>query len=93
MGDAVNESLQKMVKAIATKIQSLRYQKIYFECFNFIQRNEIYIITIDSMHYETEEFWLHPSAKWYSQKKTTYGLTSINHDKCLWLRGPSQLMR
>ena len=45
------------------------------------------------MHCETEKFWLNPSAKWYSQKKNTSGLTyeigcAINYDKCLWLRGP-----
>ena len=45
------------------------------------------------MHCETEEFRLDPCTKWYSQKKNTSGLTykigrAINHDKCLWLRGP-----
>ena len=65
---------------------ALNYQNINFAC---IQENEIYIINIDNMHGETEDFWLGPSVKWYLQKYTS-GLTheiccDINHDKCLWL--------
>ena len=80
----------RKVKDAASKVQSLRYKKINFDC---IEKDETYIMSVDGMHCETEEFWLDPSTKWYSQKKNTSGLTyeigcAINHDQCLWLRGP-----
>ena len=44
--------------------------------FDSIHENEVYIMSIDSMTWKTEEFWLDPIAKWYSQEKNT----AINHD-------------
>ncbi len=57
--------IAKSVKA-AAKIQSHWYQKFNFDC---IQENEIYIMSIDGMQCETEEFLLDPNVKWYSKKK------------------------
>ena len=61
----------KKVKAEATKIQSLLYHKINYDC---IQENEICIMSMECMYCETEEFWLDLSAKCNSQKKNISGL-------------------
>ena len=47
-------------------------------------------MSIYGMHYETEEFWLDPSAKRYSQKNNAACLANeigcaINHVECFWL--------
>ncbi len=56
-------------KATAIRIQSLLYKMFDFDC---IQEIEIYIISIDGMCCETEEFWLDCSANWDSLKRNTF---------------------
>ena len=61
----------RKVKDAASKVQSLRY-KNQFDCF---EENETYIMRVDGMHCEKEEFRLDQSTRWYSQKKNSSGLT------------------
>jgi hypothetical protein len=38
--------------------------------------DEIHIISVDGIHFITEEFLLDPSSKWYDFKKNSPGLVS-----------------
>ena len=78
------------VKEYAKKIQSLKEKKIRFGEFD---PNEIFIITVDGVHFVTNEFRLDPSSKWYCHKRNCAGLTyefamSIRKQQIASVRGP-----
>ncbi len=66
--------ISKRVKKYVSRIQSLKDNKIRMPNFH---PDEIYIISVDGVHFMTEEFLLDPSSKWYCFKKNSPGLVSL----------------
>jgi hypothetical protein len=84
------EYIGPKVKEYAKMIQSLKTKKIRFGEFD---PDEIYIITVDGVHFVTNEFRLDPSGKWYDHKRNCAGLTyefamSIRKQQIVSVRGP-----
>ena len=67
------ETIGPKLRLYAQWIQSLKSKKIRFEGFN---NDDVFWISVDGVHFETEEFRLDPSKKYYSHKKNSAGLVS-----------------
>ena len=88
--DSCEEYIGPKVKEYAKMIQSLKAKKNRFGEFD---PNEIHIITVDGVHFVTNEFRLDPSGKWYDHKRNCAGLTyefamSIRKQQIVSVRGP-----
>jgi hypothetical protein len=69
-----DKNISKVVKEYVSRIQSLKHYKIRMPDFH---SDEIYLISVDGIHFITEEFLLDPSSKWYDFKKNSPGLVSV----------------
>lgn len=68
-----DKNISKIVKDYVSRIQSLKDRKIRVPDFH---PDEIHIISVDGIHFVTEEFLLNPSSKWFDFKKNSPGLVS-----------------
>ena len=78
------------IREYAERIASLATEKITFGGF---EEGEDYLFGIDTVHFNTNEFRLNPSAKWYNFKGNCAGLKyeicmSIRRPAIVWIRGP-----
>ena len=69
-----DKNISKIVKEYVSRIQCLKNKKI--RMLNF-HPDEIHIISVDGIHFITEEFLPDPSRKWYDFKKNSPGLASV----------------
>ena len=67
------ETIGPKLRLYAQWIQSLKSKKIRFKGFN---NDDVFWISVDGVHFETEEFRLDPSKKYFSHKKNSAGLVS-----------------
>ena len=84
------EFCRDIVKETATAIQRLKKKKIQFGPFD---SKKTYLVTVDCVHCETNEFRTGPSSKWYSHKHIGAGVSyevvvDLCEDKILWTAGP-----
>ena len=63
--------IRSVVQDNTRKIQSLKPKVILFAGFD---DQEIHVVSVDCSSYDTEEFRLEPSTKWYNHKSNSAGL-------------------
>ncbi|KAL7530043.1 hypothetical protein ACHAXR_005821 [Thalassiosira sp. AJA248-18] len=82
--------IRETVKDYARKMASMEQDKVILGGFD---EREVYIFSLDDVHFLTEEFRLDPSSKWYDFKSNSTGLKyefamAIRRPAIVWRRGP-----
>jgi hypothetical protein len=60
---------------------------------NFEEHDEVYICSVDGVHFGIQEPRKDPGAKWYDHKSNSAGLAyeialAVRHNNIVWMRGP-----
>ena len=88
--DFCEDHLRGKTKEYVRKVQSLKGKKIVLEGFD---DDEIHWITVDCVNFETHEFRLDPSVKYFDHKSHSCGLkyefaVALRRPNIVWMRGP-----
>lgn len=84
------EFCRETIKKYVSDIQQLKKTKI---CFPDCHPLRIYLGSIDTVHFEVNEFRTDPNSKWYSHKHNGAGLSyeifvDLCDNKVIWTAGP-----
>ena len=82
--------IRETCKDYARKMASLKEKKIVFGGFD---EDETFVFGVDGVHFQTQEFRLTPSSKWFDFKSNSSGLKyefamAIRRPAIVWMRGP-----
>ena len=86
------DTFRKHWKSVAKMIADLRDEKIKFDPCNFPEE-QIYLLTVDGVHFRIREPRRDPGKKWYSHKFHGAGVMylvaiDIRKSRILWIDGP-----
>ena len=84
------ETIRNILFDVCAKLAARKPDKIVFGNFD---ENQIFLATIDCVHFECQEFRTDPGGKWYSHKHNGPGLSyevcvDTIKDRIVWANGP-----
>lgn len=85
------KTLRENIRVYVKAVQALAAEKIQW--IDVADDKEIFILTVDGVHFRINEPRHRPSSRWYSHKSDSAGLAyeiaiSIHENKIVWINGP-----
>lgn len=89
--DTDEKTLRKHIRRYVTAFQALKAKKIRWH--DFTQQDEIFILSVDGVHFRIREQRKDPNSNWYSEKSNGPGLAyevciAIHKNRVVWINGP-----